>query len=269
MYVTEREVEGWLREDVGLYDVAADLPGELSARLVATEPGVAAGVDAAAAVYEYLDATVERAVASGDRVDPGDTLVSAAGAAPAMLRAERVAATLLGRASGIATETWVAVEAATDEQRDVAIAATRRTTPGLRGLEKRAVVAGGGDPGRLDRSAVVVVGRPHVERLGLEDAVERFRGRTAAVTPLGVDVTTPEAGEAAAEAGADLVRFLDLPPEEVAVGVAAVPDGVHTAVVGDVSHGEVRAYARTGVDVIAMASLTAASPPLGVDVEYD
>ena len=136
--LTDGDVERWLREDVGHHDVTNQVPGETAGRLVAKEAGVAAGVDAASAVFDYLDATVSERVADGTRVEPGDAILRVEGPARAVLRGERVAVNVAGHASGVATRTAAAVSAAREVDDDVRIAATRKTTPGLRGAEKRA-----------------------------------------------------------------------------------------------------------------------------------
>jgi nicotinate-nucleotide pyrophosphorylase (carboxylating) len=260
--IPDSQVEAWLREDLGYHDVTNDVPGDTKGRLVATEPGVAAGLDAAAAVFEYLDCDVTPAVDAGDRIDPDDDVLRVTGPARDILRAERVAVNVAGHASGIASETWVAVEAAREANPDVAIAATRKTTPGLRGIDKRAVAAGGGDTHRLDLSHMVMVKDNHVAELGLEAAVERFEERTSFATQVEVEVEDSGRADAAVAAGADAVLFDNLPSEEVAVGVASVPDDVITEASGGITYGDVRAYARTGVDVISMGWLTHSAPAL-------
>ncbi|ERH12053.1 MAG: nicotinate-nucleotide pyrophosphorylase, partial [halophilic archaeon J07HB67] len=198
--ITDSDVERWLREDVGHHDVTNHVPGETTGRLVAKESGVVAGLDAARAVFEYLgvDAAGEadhdgavgagETVEDGDRVEPGETVLRVAGPAREVLRGERVAVNLVCHAAGVATRTRRAVDAARAVDDEVAIAGTRKTTPGLRGIEKRAVVAGGGDTHRLDLSHMVMVKDNHVAELGLERAVERFRERTSFATQIEVEV---------------------------------------------------------------------------------
>ena len=187
MRVTDRTVEWWLREDVGHRDVTNHVPGQTTGRLVAKESGVAAGLDAAKAVFDYLDVETEETVEAGERVEAGDMLLEVEGAAESVLRGERVAVNVAGHASGVATKTRRAVEAAREATREVsneidrgasdevAIAGTRKTTPGLRGVEKRAIAAGGGDTHRLTLSGMVMVKDNHVAEMGLEEAIRHFR----------------------------------------------------------------------------------------------
>ncbi|WP_126662592.1 carboxylating nicotinate-nucleotide diphosphorylase [Haloterrigena salifodinae] len=261
--ITNAQVERWLREDVGHHDVTNQVPGETTGRLVDKESGVAAGLEAAAAVFEYLDIAVTDRLEDGAAVDPGDELLRVEGAAREVLRGERVAVNLAGHASGIATRTNDVVERARTESDDVRIAATRKTTPGLRGLEKRAVVAGGGDTHRLDLSHMVMVKDNHVAEMGLEGAIEHFRARTSFATKLDVEVETVEDAPRAADAGADIVLLDNMSPAETreAVDLLADYDALAEAS-GGIALETVADYAATGVDVISMGSLTHSAPSL-------
>ncbi|MDB9233240.1 carboxylating nicotinate-nucleotide diphosphorylase [Halorubrum ezzemoulense] len=263
--LTDADVERWLREDVGHHDVTNDVPGETSGRLIAKEPGVAAGVDAASAVFDYLDGTVTERVADGTAVEPGDALLRVAGPAKAVLRGERVAVNVAAHASGVATRTAAAVAAAREVDDDVRVAATRKTTPGLRGVEKRAVAAAGGDTHRLDLSHMVMVKDNHVAELGLTEAIERFRERASFATSVEVEVEGPEAAARAAAAGADVVLLDNMTPAETAAAVERVTaaDGeALTEASGGITVETVPDYAATGVDVISMGGLTHSAPAL-------
>ncbi|ELZ67002.1 nicotinate-nucleotide diphosphorylase (carboxylating) [Haloferax sp. Atlit-10N] len=258
--LTTETVERWLAEDVGHRDVTNDVPGDTTGRLVAKEPAVAAGLDAAVAVFDSLGVEAERAVEVGDAVEAGDEVLRVEGDAQSVLRGERVAANVVGHASGVATTTREAVDAAREVSNSVRVAATRKTTPGLRGVEKRAVVAGGGDTHRLTLSGMVMVKDNHVAELGLEEAVNRFAERKSFATKLEVEVETPEMGERAAAAGADIVLFDNLPPEAVREGVSRLPEGVIAEASGGITPETLPAYADTGVDVVSMGWLTHSAP---------
>jgi nicotinate-nucleotide pyrophosphorylase (carboxylating) len=260
--IPDSTVERWLREDLGHHDVTNDVPGETEGRMVVTEPGVVAGLDAARAVFEYLGLAVETRAEAGERVAAGETVLTVAGEARAVLRGERTAVNVLGHASGVATRTREAVDAARRVNDDVAVAGTRKTTPGLRGVEKRAVAAGGGDTHRLDCSHMVMVKDNHVAEMGLVAAVEQFRERASFTTTVEVEVETPEAGARAAEAGADVVLFDNLPPGEVERGVERLPADTLAEASGGITLADVPDYAATGVDVLSMGSLTHSAPAL-------
>jgi len=268
------QVERWLEEDMGHHDVTNQVPGETEGRLVAKEPGVVAGLDAARAVFEYLGVDVSTPVASGDRVKPGGVVLRTEGSVRQTLRGERVSVNVAGHASGIATKTREAVDRAheaataasdrasgeaTSSDDAVRIAATRKTTPGLRGVEKRAVVAGGGDTHRLDLSHMVMVKDNHVAEMGLAGAIEHFRERASFATKIEAEVEGPEDAPRAAEAGADVVLLDNMDPATTADAVEALravdPDVLAEAS-GGITVEVVPEYAAAGVDVISMGSLT-------------
>ncbi|MFB6140210.1 MAG: carboxylating nicotinate-nucleotide diphosphorylase [Halosimplex sp.] len=270
--IPDSTVETWLREDVGHHDVTNQVPGETTGRLVAKEPGVVAGLEAARAVFEYLDVAVTDGADAGDRIEAGGAVLEVDGPAREVLRGERVAVNVTGHASGIATKTRRAVDAARSgapHGDDVRVAATRKTTPGLRGVEKRAVVAGGGDTHRLDLSHMVMVKDNHVAEMGLERAVEHFRERASFATKIEVEVEDREQVPRAVRAGADVVLLDNMDPETTAEAVdllreAAVEAGreVLAEASGGITVETVPDYAATGVDVISMGSLTHSAPTL-------
>jgi len=261
----DSDIERWLREDVGHHDVTNDVPGETTGRLVSKEGGVVAGIETACAVFDYLDVAVIDRLADGTTVDSGDVILRVEGPAKAVLRGERVAVNITGHASGIATKTDAAVAAARTVDNDVRIAATRKTTPGLRGIEKRAVAAAGGDTHRLDLSQMVMVKDNHVTEMGLVGAISHFRERASFATQLDVEVEEPEDAPRAAEAGADVVLLDNMTPAETREAVdllrASDADALAEAS-GGITVETVPDYAATGVDIISMGTLTHSAPTL-------
>ena len=258
--LTASQIDRWLQEDIGHHDVTNDVAGETVGRLVAKEQGVAGGIDAAAAVFDHLDVAAEPRVDDGARVDAGDVVLETKGSARETLRAERVAVNLAGHASGVATKTREAVDRAAEVD-DVRIAGTRKTTPGLRGVEKRAIAAGGGDTHRLDLSHMVMIKENHIAEMGLETAVETFRERASFATKIEVEAEAREQAVRAAEAGADIVLLDNMTPDETEAAVDALDEigdaaDVLTEASGGITVDDVADYAATGVDIISMGSLT-------------
>ena len=261
--LTSERIERWLREDIGHHDVTNEVPGETTGRLVANEDGIVAGTEAAAAVFEYLDVTTDTLVADGEAVAAGDTVLRTTGPARETLRAERLAVNLAGHASGIATKTRQAVDRAGEIDPEVRIAGTRKTTPGLRGIEKRAVAAGGGDTHRLDLSHMVMIKDNQIAELGLEAAVETFRERVSFATKIEVEAESAAQARRAVEAGGDIVLLDNFSPEEVSDTVDSLADPIETAdrevlveASGGITLDTVADYAATGIDIISMGSLT-------------
>ncbi|MUV89724.1 carboxylating nicotinate-nucleotide diphosphorylase [Halapricum sp. CBA1109] len=257
--LTDSQIESWLAEDVGHHDVTNDIDGDTAGRLVAKEAGVAAGLDVASAVFDYLGVDAETVGDTGATVDPGETILRTEGPARETLRGERPAVNVAAHASGIATKTRRAVENARAVDDEVTVAGTRKTTPGLRGIEKRAVVAGGGDTHRLDLSHMVMVKDNHVAEMGLERAIRHFRAEASFATKVEVEVESPDDAVRAAEAGADIVLLDNMSPEETTRAVelldAADPDALAEAS-GGIGVDDVADYAATGVDIVSMGSLT-------------
>ena len=263
--LTASQIDRWRMEDIGHHDVTNDVRGETTGRFVAKESGVAAGIDAAAAVFDHLGVVADRQVADGDAIDAGDVVLTTSGSARETLRAERVAVNLAGHASGVATKTRRAVDRAAEVTDDVRIAGTRKTTPGLRGIEKRAVVAGGGDTHRLDLSHMVMIKENHIAELGLETAVETFRERASFATKIEVEAESTEQAKRAAAAGADIVLLDNMSPAETGEAVDALNDieaDVLTEASGGITLDDVADYAATGIDIISMGSLTHSAPSL-------
>lgn len=257
--LTDSTIERWLAEDVGHHDVNNQVPGETTGKLVAKESGVAAGLDAAAAVFDYLDIDCDTTAETGCRISAGDCVLSVEGHTRDVLRGERVAVNLAGHASGIATKTRKAVDTVREVSENVQVAGTRKTTPGLRSIEKRAIVAGGGDTHRLDLSHMMMVKDNHVAEMGIEEAIRQFRKRGSFTTKIEVEVEDPVRAPRAAQAGADIILLDNMPPEETSRAVDTIqadyPDVLIEAS-GGITIEDLPAYAATGVDVISMGSLT-------------
>jgi nicotinate-nucleotide pyrophosphorylase (carboxylating) len=252
----DAQIESWVAEDIGHRDVTNDVPGKTEGRLIAKTDGVVAGIDAAQAVFDYLGCTVVESLTSGDQVTSGETVFHVEGPARELLRGERPATNITMHASGIAACTRRAVEMARQVDTSVTIAGTRKTTPGLRGVEKRAIEAGGGDTHRLDLSHMVMIKENHIAELGLTEAVERFAERTSFATKLEVEVETPADAPRAAAAGADIVLLDNMAPEETRHAVELLDDAALAEASGGITLSEVSEYAATGVDIISMGLLT-------------
>lgn len=236
---------------------------ETSAVARTREAGVAAGVEAAAAVFAELDVDATPLVADGERIDAGDDLLAVEGAADAVLRGERLALNLLGSMSGVATATRECVERAGETR----VAATRKTTPGYRAFEKWAVDLGGGDPHRYSLADAVLIKENHVAVVGLEAAVTAAVERSSFTTTVEVEAETREQAVRAADCGADVVLLDNMTPEEVADCVAALDGaGVTVEASGGITPENVAEYADAGVDVVSMGSLTHSADWLDVSM---
>jgi len=272
--LVEPVVRAALLEDLGRAgDITTDAivpPSErMEAVIASRQDGVIAGTDAAVIAFELIDpslkVTVERP--DGTRVAPGDVVIRLSGPARAVLTAERVALNLLCRLSGVATATASLVEAARPHGR-ASIVCTRKTTPGLRALEKHAVRAGGGSNHRFGLDDAVLIKDNHVAVAGgIVPAIERARARAGHLVKIEVEVDTLAQLEQALSVGIDAVLLDNMSPETLRRAVGMVDGRALTEASGRINRDTVGAVAATGVDLISVGWITHSSAiiDLGLD----
>lgn len=264
---TERDAERLLREDAPHGDVTARATArgeEAEAEIVAREECVAAGLEEAGKVFEIVGARFERLVEDGDRVRDGEAVAEAEGMDADLLLAERTALNLMMRMSGIATATRDAVERARQVNPDVRVAATRKTAPGLRHLDKRAVELGGGDPHRLDLSHAYLVKENHATIRGLEEAAEAALNSASFAQVVEVEVESVEEALTVAGMGVDALLLDNFSPDEVDRCLDALEseldgDRPLVEVSGGITPETVEDYARRA-DIVSMGWLTHSAP---------
>jgi nicotinate-nucleotide pyrophosphorylase (carboxylating) len=255
---------------------SALLPDGLSAtaEFVVRQAGVVAGCLCVTEAFRQVDDTVilRWQVDDGASVAPGSVLATATGPLASILTAERTALNFMGHLSGIATRTRAFVDAAATGG-TARIWDTRKTTPGLRSLEKAAVRAGGGANHRGNLSDWILLKDNHIALFGIADAVARARAMWPARTVL-VECDRLDQVHEALAAGADALLLDNMTPDEVRACVAAAasaPRPPLLEVSGGITLDTVASYAGTGVDCISVGGLTNAAPVLdiGLDIEPD
>ncbi|WP_246065884.1 carboxylating nicotinate-nucleotide diphosphorylase [Geodermatophilus aquaeductus] len=253
------------------YDVtsAATVPPAQfgTADLVARADGVVAGLPVAARVFTRLapGATLTAGAADGDRVRRGDVLLTVRGPVRALLAAERSALNIASRASGIATATRAWVDAV--EGTGAVVLDTRKTTPGLRPLEKYAVRCGGGSNKRMGLYDVAMVKDNHVAAAGsVAAAVAAVRERAPRV-PVQVEADTPAQALEAVEAGADFLLLDNMAPAQLREVVALVGGRAELEATGGLTLAVAREVAATGVDFLSVGALTHSSPILDLALD--
>jgi nicotinate-nucleotide pyrophosphorylase (carboxylating) len=266
----ERVVSFALAEDVGEGDVTTEATIDARARgtaqLVVKEPGVVCGLDVALEVFRALDPDVyfEALVEEGHVVDSPTAVATVTGPLRAILTGERTALNFLGRLSGVATLTRRYVDAVAGT--GVAILDTRKTTPGLRLLEKQAVVRGGGRNHRFGLYDGVLVKDNHLRAAGsVAAAVEGVRAATD--LPVEVECDTLEQVREAVEAGADAILLDNMTPDGLVAAVVLAGGRARLEASGGVNLENVRAVAETGVDEISIGALTHSARSLDVSLE--
>jgi nicotinate-nucleotide pyrophosphorylase (carboxylating) len=271
----ERVVEAALAEDLGRVDGVdvtseATIPADQTdtADIVARADGVVAGLPVAAAVFDRAGAgrvAFDPSVAEGQRVARGDVLATVSGPTRALLTAERTALNLLCRLSGVATHTraWADVLAGSG----ATVLDTRKTTPGLRVLEKYAVRAGGGANKRMGLYDVAMVKDNHkLAAGGITAAYERVRQRFPDV-PVQVEVTTVAEAEEAVRAGATFLLCDNMSPARLREVVSAVGGRAELEATGGLTLDLAAEYAATGVDYLSVGALTHSSPILDIALD--
>ena len=274
----EQIIDRALAEDLGIGDIttASLIHGDQKGIGVITikREGILAGVEVAKQVFHRVDPNlkVDILLEDGSRVKPGDIAARVKGNVTSILKAERVALNFLQRLSGIASDTDYYVKAVADLPVD--IMDTRKTTPGLRGLEKYAVRVGGGENHRINLGDGILIKDNHLailRRQGLNMKEILARARQSASQQLKVEVevrTVPEALEAA-EAGADIIMLDNMSLEDISKAVESVRRRALIEASGGISLDNVRAVAETGVDFISIGALTHSARALDIGLELE
>lgn len=275
--VIEPIVRNGLLEDLGRAgDITSDAiipPGRQATLALCTrQAGIVAGLDLAALAFRLVDPkiSVETRCPDGSVVMPGETIATVSGPARGLLTAERTALNFLCRLSGIATATAALVEAVRGQK--AKIVCTRKTTPGLRTLEKYAVRAGGGGNHRFALDDAVLIKDNHIAIAGdIRTAIERARGGVGHMVKIEVEVDTLEQLDIALQVGVDAVLLDNMALEELTQAVAMVDNRAITEASGRISLATAAAVASTGVDLISVGWLTHSAPILdiGLDVPAD
>ena len=266
-----RLIELALAEDVGPGDRTAEACVPARARgaalIVAKEPLVVSGVSAAARVFRALDGEcqLEPLLAEGDAVDAGAGVLRVRGRLRALLSAERTALNLLQRLCGVATLTHRYAQALRGTR--TRLLDTRKTSPGMRELEKAAVRAGGGTNHRGALFDGILVKDNHAAAAGgIGEAVRRAKAAASPFLRVEAEVSTPEQIEEALAAGADLLLLDNLGDPELAAAVKQVAGRVPTEASGGVTLDRLQRIAACGVDYVSVGALTHSAPAVDLSL---
>jgi nicotinate-nucleotide pyrophosphorylase (carboxylating) len=272
--IVEPIVRAALLEDLGRAgDVTTEAivpeDAEVEAIIAARQPGVVAGLDAALLAFELIDPSlrIERICGDGMRVSRGDTVARVSGRARGVLGAERTALNLLSRMSGIATATRALADAVAGTK--AKIVCTRKTTPGLRVLEKEAVRLGGGANHRFGLNDAMLIKDNHIALAGgVRQALERAKRHAGHLVKIELEVDTLDQLAEALEVGVDAVLLDNMTPETMRRAVAMVDGRAITEASGRITRETAPAVAATGVDLISCGWITHSAPilDLGLDI---
>ncbi len=266
-------IERALREDIGTGDITtlSTIPAETvyTGRFIAKETGILCGVDVVRAVFNFVDPAIELnfSYKDGDKITKGEVIATVSGLARSILTGERLALNLLQHMSGIATRTYEAVEKVAGTK--ARIADTRKTTPGLRVLEKYAVKCGGGSNHRFNLADGVLIKDNHIAAAGsITAAVEMARRNIPHTLKIEVEVETFEELDEALAAGADIIMLDNMSNEDMKKAVEIVAGRAITEASGNMGEKDLRAVAETGVDLISIGALTHSVKALDISLKF-
>lgn len=265
------QIEQFFLEDIGDRDVTSesifgDEMGEIV--FIAKDNGIFCGEDVIRTGFPILDDRVEidLKVTDGDRIEIGQVFATVKGKVSSLLQGERVVLNLVQRMSGIATQTNEAVSIL--DSKHTKITDTRKTTPGLRMLEKYAVQCGGGVNHRFGLYDAVMIKDNHISFAGsITKAVEKARSELGHMVKIEVETETKEQVIEAVAAKADVIMFDNRTPEEIKAWIGLVPSEIKTEASGGINFANLASYSDTGVDVISLGFLTHTVKALDISVK--
>ena len=274
----EELIDRALTEDLGKGDVTTEtlIPGNQQGTgfIVAKKEGILAGIKVARQVFHRVDPQlkVEIFLEDGARVRPGSKVAEVSGSIASILKAERVALNFLQRLSGIASETNRYIEAV--KGLPVRIMDTRKTTPGLRSLEKYAVRIGGGENHRMNLGDGILIKDNHIvalrsQGLSIQQVIAKARQNAPQRLPVEVEVRTASEALEATEAGADIVMLDNMNLEDMRKAVKSIHGRALIEASGGITLDNVRAVAETGVDFISIGALTHSARALDISLELE
>ena len=272
LYLVNRLIDLWFAEDIGHGDITSltmiDAEATGAFAMNARQPIAVAGIEVAAACFRRYDPTLEVEITAKDgaRVAPKTTLLKVKGKARSLLTVERTALNIVQHLSGIATETarWMDEIKGTKAK----LIDTRKTTPGLRALQKHAVVCGGGANHRLGLDSGVMIKDNHIAVCGsIAKAVERARAGAPALVKIEVECDRVEQVKEAVAARADVIMLDNMSLADMRTAVKLVDGRIPLEASGGVKFDTVRAIAETGVDFISSSKMIQGSP--AVDIGLD
>ena len=262
-----------LDEDIGTGDITtiSCIPEDAVSKGVfrAKEPGIICGIDILTRVFAMLDeeVVVTPFVSDGALVEKGDTIAEIKGNSRIILSGERVALNLIQRLSGIATRTHAAVKQVSGT--NAYIVDTRKTTPGLRVLEKYAVKTGGGKNHRFNLADGVLIKDNHIKAAGgIAEAIEAVRKTAPHTLKIEVETETAEQIDEALAAGADIIMLDNMTLDEMAAAVRRINGRALVEASGNMGERNLREVAKTGVDFISIGALTHTVKALDISLKF-
>jgi nicotinate-nucleotide pyrophosphorylase (carboxylating) len=264
MRVLREALARFLAEDIGRGDITSEiLPDrKVRAEIVCKERAVIAGLHEASIIFDLMKCRAEGLVGEGAFVKPKTTIMKVGGKARSILSAERTALNVLMRMSGIATETRRFVDEVEKVNKNVKVACTRKTSPGFRVFDKRAVKVGGGETHRMRLDEMMLIKDNHIAVVNsVSEAVRRAKLMYGRKGRIEIETRSLKEAIEAAGAGADIIMLDNMPARQVhsvvrELGKRGLRENVVIEVSGGIMHENVQRYASADIDIISIGSIT-------------
>lgn len=260
----------FLKEDVYPEDITSRIVSGEKARgvIFSKDEGILSGTVFIVPFLQFLGFKVSEFMKDGTEVKKGDKIITLEGDAETLLSTERLALNLLGKLSGISTATYQMVKIAREVNREIKIAGTRKTTPGLRIFEKYAIEIGGGDPHRFNLSDAILIKDNHLAIIGdVEEAIKRAKRIASFTKKIEIEVSSFSNAIKAYKAGADAILIDNLSPEEIIPIVRELKGKIILEASGKITPENVKDYAKTEVDIISSGYITHSSRSLDFSMD--
>ena len=264
-------------EDIGFEDITTNalVPPDLNlkARIVSRQKGLIAGMELAKIILEEFKIKIIKSKMDGNPIKANETVMEFEGNARSILTIERTVLNLIMRMSGIATITSQALKKVHSVNKDIVIAGTRKTTPGLQFYEKKAIAAGGGDSHRFRLDDCVLIKDNHLMVVGdVGKAIKKAKKYVSFTKKIEVEVENEKDAIEAVKSGADIVMFDNMSPEDIKKAVSLlknekIRDKVILEASGGIKLSNIQEYALTGVDIISVGFITHSASTLDMSLE--
>jgi nicotinate-nucleotide pyrophosphorylase (carboxylating) len=273
----EEALEKFLDEDIGHGDITTDAlvdpAAQAKGQVICKERAIIAGLSESIILLRLLGCEGKSQAKDGQEVPAGTVILEVSGSGGSLLRLERVLLNLLSHMSGVATATAELVNIVKHNEGSARIACTRKTLPGLRYFEKRAVELGGGDTHRLRLDDAVLIKDNHLEFAeSITGAIRKAKAKVSFTKKIEVEATSPNQALEAAQAGADIVLLDNMTPQEVEnsmdlLETKKLRSHVLIEVSGGITRDNLASYVKTGVDVISVGSITNSAKAVDMSLE--
>lgn len=262
LVLVDEDIRKWIEEDIPFWCVTTSLIPCIKAegKIYTKQKGVIAGLIFVKRIFKYLGADCEILVKEGERVSKKTAVAAVKGDIHSLLQAERVSLNILGRLSGIATQTAKMIEIAHEVNPQLKICATRKIVPGLSKYDKYAVVVGGGDTHRFNLSDMILLKENHLRGFSsITEAIKKAQEVTSFSKKIEVEVQNEEQAMEAAKAGVDIIMLDNFSPQLIKVTIPkikSIKKDVLIELSGNINLENLQDYALEGVDLISSGSLT-------------